>query len=229
MPLSFNKIVDKQLTKFFERTHSVRRYFTEPHLCWSFKGDKEGPTHNFVWNPLKVHCSLEGCDMNTRVSCSIIWVQGRHLKLGRQGMTIDKSHKARISSMNWIIYGIHPSNFFLISSMVFLMWSISLFKCGTLREAVPLDWFSCSAFSPCLNFWLWACPLTYLSLHCLIRVIFLVNSWFWRVNSASTAIIDCTCCMEGGYMTGVNWRSRLGWLEAFPLSWWPGLVAIDLL
>jgi len=29
-------------------------------------------------------------------------------------------------------------------------------------------------------------------------------------------------------MIGADWRSWLGLLEAFPLSWWPGLVAIDL-
>ena len=40
--------------------------------------------------------------------------------------------------------------------------------------------------------------------------------------------MDCMCWMEGGYMIGADWRSWLGLLEAFPLSWWPGLVAIDL-
>ena len=118
--------------------------------------------------------------------------------------------------------------FSLISSMAFLIWSISLSKCGTLREVVPLDWFSCLAFSPSLTSWLWACPSTYLSLCCLLRVISLVNYWFWQVNSATVATMDCTFCMEGGCMTGVDWRSWLGRLEAFPLSWWPGLVAIDL-
>ena len=72
MLLSSNKIVDKQLTQFFERTHSVWRYLAEPHSCWSFKGGREGPTHNFVWNPLKVHCGLEDCDMITRVVHFII-------------------------------------------------------------------------------------------------------------------------------------------------------------
>ena len=36
--------------------------------------------------------------------------------------------------------------FSLISSMTFLIWSISFSKCGTLREVVPLDWLSGSAF-----------------------------------------------------------------------------------
>ena len=44
--------------------------------------------------------------------------------------------------------------FSLIWFMVFLIWSISLSKCGTLHEAVPLDWFSSSAFSPSLTSWL---------------------------------------------------------------------------
>ena len=68
--------------------------------------------------------------------------------------------------------------FSLIWSIAFFIWSISLSKCGTLREAIPLDWFTCSAFSPSLTSWLWACPFTYLSWHCLFRVISLVNSWF---------------------------------------------------
>ena len=60
MSLSSDKIVDKQLTQFFERTHSVGRYLAEPHSCWSFKGCREGPTHNFIKNPLKMHYSLKG-------------------------------------------------------------------------------------------------------------------------------------------------------------------------
>ena len=47
--------------------------------------------------------------------------------------------------------------FSLISSISFLIWSISFSKCSTLREAMPLDWFSGSASSP-LTSWLWACP-----------------------------------------------------------------------
>ena len=100
MILSSDKIVDKQLTQFFERTHSVWRYLTEPHSCWPLKGGREGLTHNLVWNPLKVHCSLENCNMITRVTRFIIRVQGRHLELRRQGMTVDGSHEKGISSMN---------------------------------------------------------------------------------------------------------------------------------
>ena len=44
--------------------------------------------------------------------------------------------------------------FSLIWSMAFLIWSISLSKCGTPHEAIPLDWFSGSAFSPSLTSWL---------------------------------------------------------------------------
>ena len=77
------------------------------------------------------------------------------------------------SSMGFILL-----MFSLISSMAFLIWSISLSKCGTIREAIPLDWFPCLAFSPSLTSWLWACPSTYLSLRCLLRAISLVNSWF---------------------------------------------------
>ena len=87
MPLSSNKIVDKQLTQFFEKTHNIQRYLTEPHLCWPFEGGREGLAHNLIWDPLKVHrsleSSLESSDMIKRVTRSIIWIQGRHLEIRR--------------------------------------------------------------------------------------------------------------------------------------------------
>ena len=100
MPLSPNKIVDKQLTQFFERTHSVRRYLAESHSCWPFKSGRKGPTRNLVRNLLKVHRSLKSSDMIKRFTRSIIWVQGRHLELRRQGMTVDGSHERGVYSMN---------------------------------------------------------------------------------------------------------------------------------
>ena len=115
--------------------------------------------------------------------------------------------------------------FSLISSMAFLIWSISLSKCGTLREVVPLDWLSGSIFP--LPSWLWACPSAYSSCR-LLELISLVNSWFWRVNSAVAVAMDCTCWTEDGCMTGAYWRSRRGLLEASLLSWWPGFVALNL-
>ena len=42
------------------------------------------------------------------------------------------------------------------------------------------------------------------------------------------ATMDCICWMEGGCIIGADWWVWLGWLEEFLLSWWPGLVAIDL-
>ena len=59
MPLSSEEVVDKQLTQFFKGTHGIRRYLAKPYSCWSFEGSKEGPTHNLVRNPLKMHRSLE--------------------------------------------------------------------------------------------------------------------------------------------------------------------------
>ena len=109
-----------------------------------------------------------------------------------------------------------------ISSVALFIWSISLSKCGTLWVTVPLDWspsalFSTSSFS---EFWphsplchCWRCLLTYL-----------VNSWFCCVSSVIAAALDCNCCWT---VMGVG-GTRFGWLEAFPLSWCPGLVAIDL-
>ena len=62
--------------------------------------------HDFVWNPLKMHCSLESCNMITWVTHSIIRVQGRHLELRRQGVAIDGSCERGVYSMNQILYGI---------------------------------------------------------------------------------------------------------------------------
>ena len=42
------------------------------------------------------------------------------------------------------------------------------------------------------------------------------------------AVIDCMCWTEDCCITGVDWRSQWGLLEASLLSWWPGLVALDL-
>ena len=116
--------------------------------------------------------------------------------------------------------------FSLISSMTFLIWSISLFKCGTLREVVPFEWLSGSIFP--MPYWLWACPSTYSSCRCLLELISPVNSWFWWVNFAMAVAMDCICWIEDGRMTGADWQSRWGLLEVFLLSWWPGLVALDL-
>ena len=115
--------------------------------------------------------------------------------------------------------------FSLISSITLLIWSIYFSKYGTFREVVPLDWLSGSAFPP-LSFWFWAYPSAYPS-RCCLRLISL-NSWFWWVNSTMAAAMDCICWMEGGCVTGADWWSRWGFLEASLLSWWPGLVPLIL-
>ena len=106
----------------------------------------------------------------------------------------------------------------------FFIWSISLFKCGTLRVTVPLDWsppsmpFSAlpfSEFCPCSSVHhCWRCLLTSL-----------VNSWSCCVKSAITTAMDCSYCWTDAGGSAGTW---FGWLEAFPLSWCFGLVAIDL-
>ena len=65
-------------------------------------------------------------------------------------------------------------------------------------------------------------------IRCLLESISVVNSWFWRVKSAMAAAMDCTCWTEDGCITGADWRSRWGLVEASLLSWWSGLVALDL-
>ena len=113
-------------------------------------------------------------------------------------------------SSTWFILLI----FSLIYSMALLISSIFLSKYGTLREMVPLEWFSRSTFSPSLTSWLWACPSMHRSWRCLFWLISLVSSWFWWVSSA----MDCICWTKGGCMIGDDWWVWLGWLEAFPLS-----------
>ena len=116
--------------------------------------------------------------------------------------------------------------FSFISSMTFFIWSISSFKCGTDREVVPLNWLPILAFS--LSSWLYVCPPpSRSSCVCLLRLISLLNSWFWRVNSAIATAIDCTWT-DDVCMIGADWRSRWGLLEASLLPWWPGLVALNL-
>ena len=149
------------------------------------------------------------------------------LNLGGKGWLLMEAVKGE--SVRWIKSSTRFAllMFSLISCMTFLIWSISLSKCGTLREAVPIDWFSGSAFPP-LSSWLWACPSAYLSWRYLFRLISIVNSWFWRVNFAMVAAMDYTCWMEGGCVTGADYWSWWGLLEASLLSWWCELVALNL-
>ena len=70
-------------------------------------------------------------------------------------------------------------------------------------------------------FWLWVYPSVFPSWHYLLKLSSLTNSWFWRVNSAIVAAMDCTCWTEGGCTVGTDWRSPL-------LSWGLGLRALDL-
>ena len=69
---------------------------------------------------------------------------------------------------------------------------------------------------------------TYPSWRFLLRLISLVNSWFWWVNSAMAVAMDCMCWMEDSCVTNADWWSWWGLLEASLLSWWPGLMALDL-
>ena len=110
MPLSSNKVIDKQLTKLLKSANNIRRYFVELHSCWPFKGGWEDPAHYLIRNSLKVHCGFESCNVVTWVARSIIRDQGRHLELKRQRMTFDESYERGISSMNQVIYRIRSSH-----------------------------------------------------------------------------------------------------------------------
>ena len=100
MPFSSNEVINEQLTQLFEITDFVRRDLSEPHSHWSFEGGRKGPTHNLVWNPLKVHRSLKSCNVIKGVTHSIIRIQRRHLELQWQGVTIDGSRERGICIVN---------------------------------------------------------------------------------------------------------------------------------
>ena len=219
MPLSSDKIVDKHLTQFFKRTHSVRRYLTKSYSCWPFEGSREDPAQKCIV-VLKVAIWLKGSCVPSYKSKEGI------LNLGGKGWLLMEAVKGEFVRWTKLSTRFALLMFSLISSMTFFIWSISLSKCGTLREVVPLDWLLGSAF-PQFS-WLWACPSACLSWSCLLRLISLVNSWFWRVNFAMAVAMDCICWMEGGCMIGANCWPRWGLLEAFLLSWWPRLVTLDL-
>ena len=176
-----------------------------------------------------MHCGLEGCNVVTRVMRSIYKSKEGILNLEGRGWLLMEATKRE--SVRWTI----SSTWFIllifspISSMALLIASISLSKCGILRETVPLDGFSRSTFSPSLTSWLWACPSVHRSWGCLLWLISLVNSWFWWVNFAMVAAMDCIFWMEGDCMKGADWWAWLGWLETFPLSWWLGLVVINII
>ena len=117
--------------------------------------------------------------------------------------------------------------FSFISSMTFFILSISSFKCGTVREVVPRNWLLISIFS--LSSWLYVCPPpSRSSCACLLRLISILNSWFWRANSAIAAAIDCTCWADDVSMIDADWWLWWGLLKASLLPWWPRLVALNL-
>ena len=78
-----------------------------------------------------------------------------------------------------------------ISSIALFIWSISLYKCGTLWVTIPLDWSSSTLFSTPSHpeFWprsplcRWRCLLTSL-----------VNYWFCCISSAIIATMDYNYC-----------------------------------
>ena len=83
MSLSPNEIINKQIAQLFKRTYEIWGYFAEPDSCRTFKGGKEGSTHNFIWNPLKVHCCLESSNVIKQVTRSIVRIQRKHLEFWR--------------------------------------------------------------------------------------------------------------------------------------------------
>ena len=72
MSLSPNEIINKQLAQLSKRTYRIRGYFVELNSCWALEGNREGSTHYFIGNPLKMHSGLKGGNVIKQVTCSII-------------------------------------------------------------------------------------------------------------------------------------------------------------
>ena len=72
MPLTSNEVIDEQVTQLLEGTNGIWRYLTKPHLCQSLEGGWEGLTYYLDQDPLKVHCGLEGSNVITWITRSII-------------------------------------------------------------------------------------------------------------------------------------------------------------
>jgi len=118
----------------------------------------------------------------------VIWLKGSRvpsyeskegiLNLGGKGWLLMEARKGEFVRWTKSSTGFALLMFDLITSKTLLFWSISLSKCGTLCEAVPINWLSGLAFSLSLTSWLWACPFAYRSWRCLLRLISLVKSWF---------------------------------------------------
>ena len=81
MSLSSYEVVNKQFAQLFKRTHRIRGYFAEPNSCWALEGSRECSAHYFVGNPLEMHSGLKGSNVIKRVTCSIVRIQRRQLKL----------------------------------------------------------------------------------------------------------------------------------------------------
>ena len=157
MPLSSDKIVDKQLTQFIERTDTV----------WGIllNHTRAGPL-SVVGKAL--HIISSGTPWRWIVVLKVaIWSHGSCvpsyeskegiLNLEGSGWLLTEGTKRESVRWTKLSTGFTLLMFSLISSITLLIWSISFSKCGTLREAMPLDWFSGSISSPPTS-WLWACP-----------------------------------------------------------------------
>ena len=139
MPLSSDKIIDKHLTQFFKRTHIVWRYLTESYSYWPFEGSREDLAQKCIV-VLKVAIWSKGScvpSYKSKEGILNLWGKGWLLMEAVKGESV---RWTKLSTRFALLM------FSLISSMIFFIWSISFSKCGTLREAVPLDWLLGSAF-----------------------------------------------------------------------------------
>ena len=127
------KLLTNNLLNSSKELTELGGYLTKLYSYSPFEGGWKGFAHYLIWNPLKVHCNFEGCNVVKRVTYSIVRIQGGHLELWREWVTVDECSERGISPMNQVLYWICHSHIFShlihdLSHLVHLllqMWDLS--------------------------------------------------------------------------------------------------------
>ena len=151
MPLSYDKVVDEQLTQLFKRTNIVRRHLVEHTRADPLRVVGKTLHINSFGTPWRCIVVLK-VSMWSHGLCVPSYESNKDiLNLEGKGWLLMEAMKGEsiwwTKSSTWFVL-------LIFLSISLLIWSISLSKCVTLREAVPLEWFSHSTFFPSLISWL---------------------------------------------------------------------------
>ena len=89
IPVSPDEVRYELDAQLFEGTNGVGHQPVEPYPCRAPQHGGEGPTHDLIRYPLKVHQGLERLQVIQRVLISLIVFHLRHMKLWRKGKIVD--------------------------------------------------------------------------------------------------------------------------------------------